>query len=136
MSSSEIQEKNEEIEIKEKKTHEFQKKFTFEERVKESNKIRTKYPDRVPIILERSTSCRSSIPDIDKHKFLVPRDITVGQFLFVIRKRIKLDSKAALFIFIDNKIPSTSSLIGSIYDTDKNKDLFLYVTYSGENTFG
>jgi len=134
MSSSEIQKKDEEI--KEKKTHEFQKKFTFEERLKESDKIRTKYPDRVPIILERSLSCRSSIPDIDKHKFLVPRDITVGQFLYVIRKRIKLNSKTALFVFIDNKIPSTSSLIGSIYDTDKNKDLFLYATYSGENTFG
>lgn len=122
--------------IKEKKTYEFQKEYTFEERVKESDKIRTKYPDRIPIILERSSNCRYSVPDIDKHKFLVPRDITVGQFLFVIRKRIKLNSKAALFIFINNKIPSASSLIGSIYDTDKNEDLFLYVTYSGENTFG
>lgn len=131
MSSSEIQE-----EIKEKKTHEFQTKFTFEERLKESDKIRTKYPNRVPIILERSPNCRSSVPDIDKHKFLVPRDITIGQFLFVIRKRIKLSSKTALFVFIDNKIPSTSALIGSIYDTDKNSDLFLYATYSGENTFG
>lgn len=123
-------------EIKEKKIYEFQKKFTFEERVKESDKIRTKYPDRIPIILERSSNCISSVPDIDKHKFLVPRDITVGQFLFVIRKRIKLNSKTALFIFINNKIPSASSLIGSIYDTDKNEDLFLYATYSGENTFG
>jgi len=117
-------------------THEFQVEYTFDERVKESKNIREKYPDRIPIILERALNSQTGLPDIDKHKFLVPRDITVGQFLYVIRKRIKLDSKVALFIFINNELPVTSSLIGNIYDEKKHTDYFLYTTYSGENTFG
>ena len=32
---------------------------------------------------------KSDISDIDKQKYLVPADLTVGQFVYVIRKRIK-----------------------------------------------
>ena len=39
------------------------------------------------------------IPDIDKKKYLVPCDLTVGQFVYVIRKRIKLKPEKALFIY-------------------------------------
>jgi GABA(A) receptor-associated protein len=35
----------------------------------------------------------------------VPADLTVGQFVYVIRKRIKLSPERAIFIFIDNKLP-------------------------------
>ena len=33
---------------------------------------------------------RTDIPLIDKKKYLVPSDLTVGQFVYVIRKRIKV----------------------------------------------
>lgn len=33
---------------------------------------------------------KSDIPEIDKRKYLVPADLTVGQFVYVIRKRIML----------------------------------------------
>lgn len=109
---------------------------TFDERYKESSRIRNKYPDRIPIIIEKDYKCKN-VPDIDKKKYLVPNDLTIGQFLFVIRKRIKLDSEMALYLFIDNKtIPNTSSAINNLYNTHKNDDGFLYITYSGENTFG
>lgn len=48
---------------------------------------------------------RSDIPDIDKKKYLVPADLTVGQFHYVIRKRIKLAPEKALFLFCSNSIP-------------------------------
>ncbi|KAE8956555.1 hypothetical protein PR001_g31694, partial [Phytophthora rubi] len=50
---------------------------------------------------------RSDIPDIDKKKFLVPADLTVGQFVYVIRKRIKLSPEKAIFIFVNNVLPPT-----------------------------
>ena len=85
------------------------------------------------IIVEK---CGKNIPDIDKHKFLVPNDLTVGQFLYVIRKRIKLNQEQALFIYINNIIPSTNQLISQIYNEYSDPDGFLYVQYAGENTFG
>ncbi len=49
----------------------------------------------------------TNIPDIDKKKYLVPADLTVGQFVYVIRKRIKLPAEKAIFIFIHNVLPPT-----------------------------
>ncbi|KAE9273187.1 hypothetical protein PR003_g29980, partial [Phytophthora rubi] len=79
---------------------------------------------------------RSNIPDIDKKKYLVPADLTVGQFVYVIRKRIKLSPEKAIFIFINNVLPPTAALMSNIYKEQKDSDGFLYVTYSGENTVG
>jgi GABA(A) receptor-associated protein len=108
--------------------------FKLEKRRSEAQRIRTKYADRIPVICEKDE--RSDIPDIDKKKYLVPQDLTVGQFVYVIRKRIKLSSEKAIFIFINNVLPPTAALMSKIYADHKDEDGFLYVQYSGENTFG
>ncbi|KAH8061997.1 ATG8-like protein [Aureococcus anophagefferens] len=69
-------------------------------------------------------------------RYLVPADLTVGQFIYVIRKRIKLPPERAIFIFVDNVIPPTAALMSTVYEVQKDEDGFLYITYSGENTFG
>ena len=80
----------------------FKNKYSFESRKSESKRIMERYPDRIPIIVEKSKN--SDIKEIDKKKYLVPRDLTVGQFIFVIRKRIDLSSEQAIYIFINNKL--------------------------------
>ncbi len=97
-------------------------------------RIRSKYPDRIPVICEKAS--RSSIPDIDKKKYLVPSDLTVGHFVYVIRKRIKLPPEQAIFIFINGNIPANGVMMSAMFDEHADPDGFLYVTYSGENTFG
>jgi GABA(A) receptor-associated protein len=74
--------------------------------------------------------------DIDKKKYLVPSDLTCGQFVYVIRKRLKLPSEKALFLFVNGSIPPTSAMINSIYEQHQDKDGFLYMSYSEENVFG
>ncbi|KAF5957479.1 hypothetical protein HYC85_004704 [Camellia sinensis] len=130
----------------------FKQEHDFEKRRAEAARIREKYSDRIPIrywvdekyaqssphwigvIVEKAE--RSDIPNIDKKKYLVPADLTVGQFVYVIRKRIKLSAEKAIFIFVDNILPPTGAIMSTIYDEKKDEDGFLYVTYSGENTFG
>lgn len=112
----------------------FKSEHPLEKRQAEAQRIREKYPDRIPVIVEKAG--RSDIPDIDKKKYLVPADLTVGQFIYVIRKRIKLPPEKAIFIFVDNVIPPTASLMSAVYEVQRDEDGFLYVTYSGENTFG
>ncbi|WBW72711.1 autophagy associated protein Atg8 [Schizosaccharomyces osmophilus] len=112
----------------------FKDDFSFEKRKTESQRIREKYPDRIPVICEKVD--KSDIAAIDKKKYLVPSDLTVGQFVYVIRKRIKLSPEKAIFIFIDEILPPTAALMSTIYDEHKSEDGFLYITYSGENTFG
>ena len=103
-------------------------------RASEAARIRGKYGDRVPGSVERAE--KSDIPTLDKKKYLVPADLTVGQFVYVIRKRIKLNAEKAIFIFVNNVLPPTAALMNAIYEEHKDDDGFLYVTYSGENTFG
>ncbi|KZV94091.1 light chain 3 [Exidia glandulosa HHB12029] len=112
----------------------FKDEHTFEKRKGEAERIRQKYPDRIPVICEKAD--KTDIPTIDKKKYLVPSDLTVGQFVYVIRKRIKLAPEKAIFIFVDEVLPPTAALMSAIYEEHKDEDGFLYVTYSGENTFG
>lgn len=113
----------------------FKERFTFETRQDEALRIMKKYPDRIPIIVERSSS-DTTTELINKNKYLAPSSLTVGQFVYVIRKRLVLAPEKAIFLFIGGILPPTASLLGSIYDERKDKDHFLYITYSGENTFG
>ncbi|KAA8522236.1 hypothetical protein F0562_012909 [Nyssa sinensis] len=83
----------------------FKQEHDLEKRRAEAARIREKYPDRIPVIVEKAE--RSDIPNIDKKKYLVPADLTVGQFVYVIRKRIKLSAEKAIFIFVDNVLPPT-----------------------------
>ena len=112
----------------------FKDQHSFEERKAESERIRAKYPDRIPVICEKAD--KTNVADIDKKKYLVPKDLTVGQFVYVIRKRIKLSPEKAIFIFINNVLPPTAMLMSEVYADKKDEDGFLYITYSGENTFG
>jgi GABA(A) receptor-associated protein len=81
---------------------------------------RQKYSDRIPVICEKVE--KSDIATIDKKKYLVPADLTVGQFVYVIRKRIKLSPEKAIFIFVDEVLPPTAALMSSIYEEHKDED--------------
>jgi len=65
---------------------------------------------------------KSDIATIDKKKYLVPADLTVGQFVYVIRKRINLSPEKAIFIFVDDILPSTAAFMSSVYEEHKNED--------------
>ena len=86
--------------------------------------------------------------------------------MYVVRKRIKLSAEKAIFIFVKNVLPPTgkgkircliqvffclslfvlsflihasfltAAMMSAIYEENKDEDGFLYMTYSGENTFG
>eukprot|EP00053_Salpingoeca_punica_P005434 m.54305 g.54305 ORF g.54305 m.54305 type:complete len:134 (-) comp13239_c0_seq2:634-1035(-) len=124
-------------------TRGFRQQHKFEKRKQEADKIRSKYDDRIPVIVERAKS--TNIAEIDKKKYLVPADLTVGQFTYVIRKRIKLGPEQALWVFVETTDangktqqaqPLNSKPMSVMYDEYKDPDGFLYIIYSGENVFG
>ena len=112
----------------------FNEKYSFDSRKKESQKILLKYPSRIPIIVEKCKNC--TLNDIDKIKYLVPKDMYISQFIFIIRKRVQLEPSESLFVMINHQLPRSNALVGDIYEEQHNEDGFLYVTYTSENTFG
>ncbi|KAM7521374.1 hypothetical protein LguiA_011276 [Lonicera macranthoides] len=116
------------------KTTSFKEEFTFDERFQESQDIIAKYPDRLPVVVERYT--KTDLPEMDKKKYLVPRDMSIGQFIHILSVRLCLSPGKALFVFVKNTLPQTSSLMESVYESFKDEDGFLYMCYSSEKTFG
>ena len=73
-------------------------KFKFREqnpdvnrRKDECKKVIEKYPDRIPLIIEKDPNCK--LKEIDRTKFLVPDDIIVRNFGYILRKRLELSEK-------------------------------------------
>lgn len=108
---------------------------TFEKRCEESARIRKKYPTRIPVIVEKDLR-EKSLPQISRKKYLVPQDLSVGEFMFVIRKRIKLAPEKSIYLFINGSLQNTSANLCQVYEEHKDKDGFLYILYYGESTFG
>ncbi len=114
----------------------FRDKFPFKKRLDESTRIMEKYPNRIPIICEKWGN-DAEIPDIDRKKYLVPIDLSIANFMYVIRKRLKVSPDKGIYLFVNDHImPTTSSLVSQYYEQYKDPDGFLYVAYSGESTFG
>ena len=97
-------------------------------------KIKEKYPDKVPIII------REIHPhlELSRRKYIVPKDITYGQLLFTIRSKMKnLKSSEALYLLAGKKytfVPITKT-IGSTFD-EYNENGFILLTVTKESTFG
>jgi len=125
-----MRERNENKKILESK---FQNNNSYDKRLGESSTISEKYPERVPIICERI--CKN-VPELKRTKYLCPRDLSFANFMYVIRKRMKLEPEKALYLFVNNKMIPCSKVLGEIYEKEKDADGFLYIRYGGESTFG
>lgn len=115
----------------------FRTKYTRTERLAEALSVLNKHPDKIPVICEPITP---STPPINRSKYLVSGDLTVGQFLHCIRPRIcSIRSDQALFLFVGDtrdSIPPTSAIMVNLYDQYRSTDGFLYIGYAIESTFG
>ena len=102
-------------------------------------KLCLKYPDRLPMIIQKAKNCKI-LEKLDNNKYLIPKSLNVSQIIYIIRKKIKINEKHAIFIFVgkDNfatLVPSTMNIL-DIYNEFKSEDGVLYITYTIENTFG
>ena len=111
----------------------YKQKNSFDQRKKDSEAIMAKYPQRIPVIVE---PFGDNVPEIDRTKYLVPDDLSMINFIYVIRKRLKIASEVSIYLFVNNKILPGMDYISTIYDKHKDEDGFLYIKYSGEPTFG
>lgn len=114
----------------------FKEKNSIQKRMQEAIRITTKYPDKIPVICEKSNNSRDNLPIIDKNKYLVPNDLIVSQFIQVIRNKLRIEPHVAIFLIIRDFIPTPMTTISDLYYHHRDDDGFLYVTYTAENTFG
>eukprot|EP00088_Acartia_fossae_P020737 TRINITY_DN22275_c0_g1_i1.p1 TRINITY_DN22275_c0_g1~~TRINITY_DN22275_c0_g1_i1.p1 ORF type:complete len:154 (-),score=28.15 TRINITY_DN22275_c0_g1_i1:128-553(-) len=105
-------------------------------RKEEVEAIRCKFPNKIPVIVERYSK-EKSLPEIDKVKFLVPMELTLSQLANILRIRLQLTSTQAFFLFVSNgHMPALSSPIAQLHKKYEDEDGFLYVTYASQESFG
>lgn len=103
----------------------------------EIEKIRNRYPSRIPVFVIKSASKSSvELPNLPKNKFLIPMDMTVGQLIFIVRKQLKVSADKAIFIFVKNTLPTTGVTIKELYAQYADSDGLLRIVYTSESTFG
>lgn len=101
---------------------------------KELEVLQTKYPGNVFVYVNPAGRA-ADLPALDKHKYIVPKSTTVGMFSAILRRRMNVPPEKAIFLFIDNNLPTSSSTMGEL-STLHGKNGYLEVMYAGENTFG
>ena len=113
----------------------YKQKFSFEERKKESNRVKSKFYDHVPVIVQKYNN---DDIEISKSKFLVQKYNTMSEFIIAIRRFMNLSPDRCVYILLENNLmlPSISDNVSKIYDTNKDEDGFLYLRYSNEACFG
>ena len=113
----------------------YRKNVPFDERKLKASIILKQHPDRIPVVVECSETLQAIHP-LKKNKFIVPHDLTLAQFMFVIRKHMKLEPEYAIFVFINNRLHPSTTPIGAIYAQEKDEDEFMYLDVFQESTFG
>ncbi len=104
---------------------------------KKISQLRSKYPDRIPILVTKATNTRAEIPDLDRNKFLVPYDYTMNSLMYVLRKRLpQLQPHQAIFVFVGHTLIPANEPLYNVYEQHRSPDGLLRITYALENTFG
>ncbi len=116
----------------------FRKEYSLDKRLNEVNKILQRYPDRLPILVSTSNSDTLGSIKLDKHKYLVPRDLTLLQFSHLLRNHIKCGKSEALFYLIGEEgiLAKPNSTINELWYYHQSDDKYLLIVIQKENTFG
>ena len=97
--------------------------------------INMSYPYHIPILVR----VQSEKIKLSKYKYLIGDEMTMAQFLYVIRQKmlVPLSSSDSLFAFVNDTIPPNSALFGQLYKEYKDPETdMLIITLCNENTFG
>jgi len=114
----------------------FKQRRTFGSRVKDAQTVKEKYPDKIPMIIERYAR-EKNLPTLEQTKFLIPAEFTMCDLVRCIRRRMNLHPNQSFFFLVnDRALVSNSATVSDVYEREKDDDGFLYVVYASQEMFG
>lgn len=110
--------------------------YSLDTRTSECRNIRTRYPQTIPVICEPGPNSVRNFNAKTLRKYIVPKNITVGQFVGIIRRQMKMPANNAMFLCVGETMLPTGYTIHAVHESYQAQDGFLYINYTMENTFG
>ena len=105
------------------------------ERLKEAQRVLSKYPGRIPLIVECEERSIEKL-GFNMRKLLISGDKTMGQLMSVLRKQVNISPSQGVFMLINKTLPVNTATVQQVYDEHKAPDNLLYVTLCRLATFG
>jgi hypothetical protein len=109
----------------------------LKEKIDYSNVLLKKYPDRIPVIIEKC-----DFLELSNYKYLLPKQMYVSYFLTIIKTKMNktFDSRKAIFTFVKSGtgylLINLNENMENVYNQFKEPDGFLHIKFGIENTFG
>ncbi|XP_035427620.1 microtubule-associated proteins 1A/1B light chain 3C-like [Anser cygnoides] len=120
----------------ESSTRPFKQRKSLATRMHEVTEIRIKYPNKIPVVVERYQK-EKNLPPLSRTKFLVSQDLPLAQFAVTLRTRLCLASSQTLYLLVNNRgLPNMTVTMQELYRDNKDEDGFLYLTYASQEMFG
>jgi len=94
--------------------------------------VRERHPHRVPIVLTEGSRGMK----LSSHKYLVPKEHIMGDFIKSVRKQCKLNPTEGLFFMINKTMVPINTKIGQLDSEYKFGDNMLHITVIKESVFG
>jgi GABA(A) receptor-associated protein len=113
----------------------FLEQFSVEERLRAALALRTKHPDKAPLLVFIDRNIDTTVPSC---RMLAPLGSKVCNLLHHLRTTTRVDHELALFMFFgqERKVATGNTLIKTLFNEERSPDGFLYCHVMGENTFG
>ena len=116
----------------------YKKEFPKKERIHNSSKLIEQNKGQVPVICEKDPN--SKIEELKKTKYLINKKLTIAQFISLLKIKLELESKDALFLLVKYR-NNYNSLTGNetfdqVYEKYKDSDGFLYTLYTSKEIWG
>ena len=106
--------------------------LSLSQRTMRGERLREKHPNMLPVIVSNF----KDMPKLDKEKYLVPKDLLLGQLISIVKHRLKIKPSEGIMVYVNDCILPTCSTMSVIFDAHASPEGFLYLKYSKENVFG
>ena len=113
----------------------YKTKNTLEERKKMFLELQAEHKNRIPVIVEfyKKDKKYFKVSNNERFfKFLMDKYITISQFIFLLRRKIKAEEDNDIFLLCKSILLPMEITIERVYNKYKDEDGFLYLEY----TFG
>ncbi|OMJ80015.1 hypothetical protein SteCoe_19838 [Stentor coeruleus] len=107
--------------------------LSFEARREKSANLLSENPGKIPVVMLKG---KNSKLELEKHLYLVSNQLTLAEFLYSIRKSIRIDKSEGFYLFVSDRLPPLNLHMLQLYQRSSEDDGFLYITYTTQEDKG